>query len=151
MGTMQIARSLLSRPLPARVILQSIKKIRPLTVQLQQNPAHAAGVLFPLFPAPDKSPRWYSVSRFLGKTLMSNASVNAAATQSGVLKRNRTAVLGVFGAQGNMRALVRTASGRVQEVKTGARINSAKVVAIDKNGVVVQKNGRTERLNIAGS
>lgn len=82
---------------------------------------------------------------------MSNATVNKAATQPGTLKQNSTSVLGVFGAQDDMRALVRTSSGRVKQIKTGARINSAKVVAIDKDGLILQKNGRTERLNIAGS
>lgn len=82
---------------------------------------------------------------------MSNTTVNKAATQSGALKRNSTSVLGVFGPQGDMRALIRTSSGRVKQVKAGARINSAKVVGIDKEGLILQKNGRTQRLNIAGS
>lgn len=82
---------------------------------------------------------------------MSNTIVERAATQPGSLKRNSAAVLGVFGAQDDLRALVRTSSGRVKQIKPGARINSAKVVGIDKDGLILQKNGRTERLNIAGS
>ncbi|NOE32667.1 MULTISPECIES: hypothetical protein [unclassified Ruegeria] len=82
---------------------------------------------------------------------MSNATVKSAATQRGALKKNSVSVLGVFGPKAEMRALMRLSSGRVKEVKTGSRVASGTVVAIDEHGIVLRQSGQTKRITIPGS
>lgn len=86
-----------------------------------------------------------------GPEIMSNATVKSAATQKGALKKNSVSVLGVFGPKADMRALMRTSSGRVKEVKLGSRVSSGTVVAIDAEGVMLRQSGRTTRIVIPGS
>ncbi|WP_282151357.1 hypothetical protein [Ruegeria atlantica] len=82
---------------------------------------------------------------------MSNANVKSAATQTGALKKNAVAVLGIFGPKADMRALVRLSSGRVKEVKPGSRVSSGTVIAIDDEGVMLRQSGQTKRIVIPGS
>ena len=82
---------------------------------------------------------------------MSNPTVNSAATQKGALSKNGTTVLGVFGPQHDMSALMRLSSGRVQEVKTGSRVGSGTIVAVDKDGIMLRQSGQTKRIAIPGS
>ncbi len=83
--------------------------------------------------------------------IMSNANVKNAATQTGALKKNSVAVLGIFGPKADMRALVRLSSGRVKEVKPGSRVSSGTVIAIDDEGVMLRQSGQTKRIVIPGS
>ena len=82
---------------------------------------------------------------------MSNSKVKAAATQKGALKKGSVFLLGVFGPSTNMRALMRMSSGRVKEVKTGSRVASGTIVAIDEDGVMLRQSGQTHRIAIPGS
>ncbi|MGV6803862.1 MAG: hypothetical protein ACWA49_06610 [Ruegeria sp.] len=82
---------------------------------------------------------------------MSNSTVAGAATQKGALTKHSTTVLGVFGPQNDMRALMRLSSGRVKKVKTGNRIGSGTIVAIDKDGIMLRHSGQTKRIAIPGS
>lgn len=82
---------------------------------------------------------------------MANTKVNAAATQKGELHRNSVSVLGIFGPQEKLRALVRLSSGRIKEVERGDRLASGEIVAIDKDGVLLRQSGRTKRIDIPGS
>lgn len=82
---------------------------------------------------------------------MSNTTVASTATQKSVLHKHSVSVLGVFGPSADMRALVRLSSGRVKEVKTGSRVASGTVVAIDEHGVMVRQSGQTRRIAIPGS
>ncbi|MEX0319140.1 MAG: hypothetical protein AB3N21_14370 [Ruegeria sp.] len=82
---------------------------------------------------------------------MSNSKVKGAATQKGALSRNAVSVLGVFGPDSDLRALMRLSSGRVKEVKPGSRVASGTVVAIDKTGVLLRQSGQTRRIDIPGS
>lgn len=81
---------------------------------------------------------------------MSNITVQSAATQKGALKRNSVSVLGVFGPETQMNALMRLASGRVKQVKAGSRVGSGRVVAIDAQGVMLRQSGQTRRIAIPG-
>ncbi len=83
--------------------------------------------------------------------IMSNATVKSAATQKGALKKNSVSLLGVFGPKSEMRALMRLTSGRVKEVRLGTRVSTGTVVAIDADGVILQKSGETQRITIPGS
>ncbi|NVO55458.1 hypothetical protein HW561_06620 [Rhodobacteraceae bacterium B1Z28] len=82
---------------------------------------------------------------------MSNATVKSAATQKGALTRNSVSVLGIFGPKADLRALMRLSSGRVKKVKTGSRVASGTVVAIDELGIMLRQSGQTKRIVIPGS
>ena len=82
---------------------------------------------------------------------MANPKVESAATQKGALSKHHSTVLGVFGPANDMRALMRTSTGRVKEVKTGSRFGSGTIVAIDKDGIMLRQSGRTQRIAIPGS
>ncbi len=79
-------------------------------------------------------------------TSETSSYVAAQATQKDVVRTDQTLVLGVFGHDSALTALVRMPSGRVQKITPGKRLNGRVVRAIDKNGIVVQKNGELQRL-----
>lgn len=76
--------------------------------------------------------------------------VAKAATSSRVLNSGGLSLLGVFGADGAMQALVRHPGGRVQKIKTGSRFGFGKVIAIDKDGLMVAQNGQARRIAMPG-
>lgn len=78
------------------------------------------------------------------------ANVAGHATTSGALERNDFALIGLFGKDGALSALVRLPNGRIQTVATGTKIPQGQVVAIDAEGLMLQKNGRTERISMPG-
>lgn len=59
-------------------------------------------------------------------------------------------LLGVFGPEARMKALVRLSGGRVKQIETGARLPQGRVVAIDADGVMVERHGKTHRIPVAG-
>ncbi len=82
---------------------------------------------------------------------MANPKVDSAATQKGALSTHGTSVLGIFGQTNDLRALMRTSTGRVKEVQPGSRVGSSTIVAIDKDGVLLRHSGQTQRIAIPGS
>jgi Tfp pilus assembly protein PilP len=79
------------------------------------------------------------------------AKVAQMATKSHVLNNTTLSLLGVFGSDGDMQALVRHPGGRVEKIKTGERIVLGRVLAIDKDGLMVERNGQARRIGIPGS
>ena len=79
------------------------------------------------------------------------AKVAQMATKSHVLNNAALSLLGVFGAEGHMQALVRHPGGRIQKIKPGSRIALGRVVAIDKDGLMVERNGQARRVGMPGS
>ena len=77
-------------------------------------------------------------------------NVAQTATQSDALPDGGTVLIGIFGAKSSPQALVRTASGRVKRTKNGSRIASSHVVAIDAEGLILERNGQTRRLAMPG-
>ena len=73
-------------------------------------------------------------------------TVAVHATESSVLNRNTLNLLGLFGPQQDLRALVRLPGGRIVQVAPGARVSGETVAAIDENGVILQKHGQTRRI-----
>jgi len=63
-----------------------------------------------------------------------------ARTRSG-LNRNRISLVGVFGASDDRHALVRTPNGRVHKVRTGDRVDGARVAAVTRDGVHLSGRG----------
>ncbi len=76
--------------------------------------------------------------------------VAQTATQSDALPTGGTVLIGIFGTASSPEALVRTSGGRVRRVKNGSRVASGQVVAIDDKGLLLQRGGETQRLQIPG-
>lgn len=72
--------------------------------------------------------------------------VAGLATQSADLARHHPVVIGVFGPENAMSAMVLMPNGKTESVQRGQRIKGKQVVRIDKDGVVLAHNGREERL-----
>lgn len=79
------------------------------------------------------------------------ATVAGHATQPGAMNRSATTLLGIFGPERNLEAMVRTPGGSIRKVKTGATLPAGKIVAIDHKGLLLEKGGETVRLVIPGS
>lgn len=70
------------------------------------------------------------------------------ATRINMINPNKTALIGLFGAQEDLNALIRSPNGKIQRVKTGKRLGIGKVVGIDKYGVMIEKNDRSWRMSL---
>ncbi|KIC10148.1 hypothetical protein RA19_12955 [Leisingera sp. ANG-M1] len=80
-----------------------------------------------------------------------SAKVAGLATQDNAVNRSNLSLLGLFGPEDSLTALVRLPSGRTRKVTRGSRLSSGRVVAIDAQGLVLNSNGETRRLAIPGS
>ncbi|MFW8592643.1 hypothetical protein [Cribrihabitans neustonicus] len=80
-----------------------------------------------------------------------SAKVAGLATQSNAMNRRNLSLLGLYGPEDNLTALVRLPSGRTRTVTRGTRISGAQVVAIDAEGLVLSENGTTKRVAMPGS
>lgn len=78
-------------------------------------------------------------------------NVAGQATQPSVLDRKSLSLLGLFGPQDDLQALVRLPNGRLKTVKTGSRISRSTVLGIDAKGLVLEKSGKSQRIEIPGS
>ncbi len=65
------------------------------------------------------------------------ASAGSLATREGALDLGRLAVIGVAGAPGSRRALVRLPGGRVRSVTAGDRLRPGRILRIEPEGVVI--------------
>ncbi|MBE1284812.1 MAG: hypothetical protein GJ676_15990 [Rhodobacteraceae bacterium] len=77
-------------------------------------------------------------------------TVGAIATSSNALNTSSLSLLGVFGAEGRMQALIRLPGGRVRRVEPGDRVSGERIAAIDGDGLVLEHGGKTRRLTVAG-
>lgn len=72
------------------------------------------------------------------------------ATQPHALQKNHLGLLGLFGPETDLRALIRLPNGRVKTVSKGSRIARSKVLGIDPKGVVLESGGKTRRIEMPG-
>ncbi|UWQ48461.1 hypothetical protein K3722_11155 [Leisingera caerulea] len=80
------------------------------------------------------------------------AKVAGLATQDNAVNRNRLNLLGIYGPENSLTALVRLPNGRTKTVTRGARLSSlGQVVAIDAHGLILSARGETKRLSMPGS
>jgi Tfp pilus assembly protein PilP len=70
------------------------------------------------------------------------------ATESNALNLGELSLVGVFGAAGSRRALLRLANGRFQTVEVGDRVDGGQVVAISTSQLSYAKSGRTLVLHL---
>ncbi|MCV6585862.1 MAG: hypothetical protein OIF47_10035 [Marinibacterium sp.] len=74
-------------------------------------------------------------------------NVARKATKNGIANTNSTILLGVFGSDENLKAMIRLPSGRVKRIARGDRLRGGERVAgVDRDGVLLEKNGSTRRL-----
>ncbi len=78
----------------------------------------------------------------------SRASVARRATVENALAMRRLALMGVFGAQGARRALVRLPSGRFEKLKVGDRLDGGQVTAIGDGRLIYVRRGRSLALDM---
>lgn len=77
-------------------------------------------------------------------------AVQKHATRTDALNTGKLNLLGLFGPQEDLTALIRLPGGRIVRVRPGARLTGGTVAAIDANGLVLQKRGQTQRIAIPG-
>lgn len=80
--------------------------------------------------------------------LPTSASVAKQATEKNALAMNETNLIGLYGAPGNRRALVRLPNGRFVKVGVGDRLDGGKVTAIGDSQMTYQKGGRAVTLKL---
>jgi hypothetical protein len=80
-----------------------------------------------------------------------SARVAQTATQNAALPQHGLSLLGLFGAKDNLQAMVRLPNGRIKTVSAGARVSFSRVLGIDANGIVLEKSGHTQRIEMPGS
>lgn len=73
------------------------------------------------------------------------------ATTDHALARGKTDLIGLFGPQNKMSALIRTPRGAIKRVEIGETLNIGRIVAIDDKGLMLSKNGHNRRLSLPAS
>lgn len=73
------------------------------------------------------------------------------ATTDHALARGKTDLIGLFGPQSQMSALIRTPRGSIKRVEIGETLSIGRIVAIDDKGMMVSKNGHNRRLSLPAS
>lgn len=79
-----------------------------------------------------------------------SAKVAQLATQTNAVNRGNLSLLGLFGPEDRMTALVRLPSGRTRQVQRGSRLSAGRVVAVDAKGLVLSARGGTQLLEMPG-
>ena len=73
-------------------------------------------------------------------------NVASKATTRVPMSKNRPMVIGIFGPENDLTALVRLPGGKTTKVQRGERLTGKQVVRIDSEGLVLARGGREERL-----
>ena len=81
-------------------------------------------------------------------SLPTSANVAATATIENGIYLNETSLIGVFGTQGNYRALLRQRGGKYQTLTVGDTIDGWTIVAISEIEVRMQKSGKIKILKL---
>ncbi len=87
---------------------------------------------------------------FRKRTGTTPETVARAATIPGALEHGETVVIGLFGRESGLEALIRLPGGRIKRVKPGSRLPAGRIAGIDRKGIVVEKGGTTRRLAVPG-
>ena len=77
--------------------------------------------------------------------------VKDEATQNAALTRSRAMLIGTMGPEGQMRALVRMAGGRVQSMEVGDRLEGGKIRAIEVGRLLLAKETQVKEMTLPGS
>lgn len=71
------------------------------------------------------------------------------ATISDAIDLRALALIGIFGPEADLRALIRLPNGRIERVGVGDRVARQDVVAIGADAVVLARGSKTQRLAFA--
>ncbi|RBP81701.1 type IV pilus biogenesis protein PilP, partial [Rhodobacter sp. 140A] len=82
------------------------------------------------------------------KRMPTSASVAKQATEQNALALREMNLIGVYGASGNRRALIRMPNGRFVKVAVGDRLDGGRVTAIGDGQLSYQKGSRTLMLKM---
>ena len=75
-------------------------------------------------------------------------SVAAPATERAVVPANAPMLIGIFGPENGLSAMIRMPGGRIHEVQAGQKLKGRQVLAIDAGGVILRKGNDEERLSM---
>jgi hypothetical protein len=89
-----------------------------------------------------------SASDTIEPDIPSSASVTRAAAEDGTINLRNLNLIGVSGASGSRRALVRLPTGRFITVEVGDRLDGGQVAAISESSLQYVKRGRTITLEV---
>ena len=78
------------------------------------------------------------------------ASVAERATTQGALRLSEITVIGIFGPETALEALVRLPGGAIERVRRGTRLRRGVVAGIDARGLMLRRGTRTDRLSLPG-
>lgn len=70
------------------------------------------------------------------------------ATLSDKVDLDKLLLLGIIGSENDLSAFVRLPGGRIRKVATGDRLTKGRVIAIDNKGLVLERSGKTRRLDL---
>ncbi|RMF33876.1 MAG: hypothetical protein D6754_16155, partial [Alphaproteobacteria bacterium] len=77
-----------------------------------------------------------------------NATVQAKATETGVLDLSQHSLIGIYGGPKGRRALIRTPSGNYVRITRGDRVDGWRVAGIDATSVRLSKGGSSKVLRL---
>lgn len=72
------------------------------------------------------------------------------ATLDNAINLRNVNLIGIYGSNGDRRALVRLGNGRFQRITVGDRFDGGRVTAISANALSYTKNGRSLTLEVPG-
>lgn len=129
----EVSRAPSYRPNDFAAIVEAVRR-QQTTETPGTTPAAAVAALVPLQPS-----------------IPSSASVARQATIENAINLKRLNLIGVYGSEGNRRALIRLPSGRYQKVEIGDRIDGGRIDAISDNELRYVKGGRNVVLRVPSS
>ena len=124
------------------VAVSFLPRLRPDNIETLVEQARAAGNSGPAPPVAA------SASDTIQPDIPSSASVTRAATEENGINLRNVNLIGVSGASGDRRALVRLPSGRFVTVEVGDRLDGGEVAAISESSLQYVKRGRTITLDV---
>ena len=114
----------------------------------QAAQAAAATIRTAAAPAPVAAPTPAPAAAAAAPVIPSRASVARRATVENALSMRQLTLMGVFGAEGARRALIRLPSGRFEKVKVGDRIDGGQVAAIGDGRLIYVRGGRNYAIDM---
>ncbi len=126
----EVSRAPSSRPSDFGAIVEAVRR-QQATETPGTTPAAAVAALVPVQPS-----------------IPSSASVARQATIENAINLRQLNLIGVYGSDGQRRALVRLPSGRYQKVEVGDRLDGGRIAAIGDNELRYVKGGRNVVLRV---
>lgn len=70
------------------------------------------------------------------------------ATDKSALRPGALTLIGIFGRDADLTALVRRRGGRIEKVRIGKSLPEGRVAGIGMDGLVLEKHGKTRRIRM---